>query len=86
MFDIGLPELLVILGIALPVFGSKKLPDLAKGLGKEIKEFKNATEEVKESSQRETRDEGIGMMEGWNSGIMERWERKGNRRPRGIEV
>jgi sec-independent protein translocase protein TatA len=48
MFDIGLPELLLILGIALLVFGPSKLPELAKGLGKAIREFKRATEEIKE--------------------------------------
>jgi sec-independent protein translocase protein TatA len=40
--SIGLPELLVILVIALFLFGPKKIPDLAKGLGEGIKNFKNA--------------------------------------------
>ena len=56
MFDIGLPELLVIVVIALIVFGPNKLPELAKSLGKAMREFKKATEEMKESFQEETKD------------------------------
>ena len=40
--SIGLPELLVILVVAVFLFGGKKIPDLAKGLGEGIKNFKNA--------------------------------------------
>ncbi len=56
MFNIGFPEMLIILAIALIVFGPNKLPELAKSFGKALREFKKATEEVKESFQEETRD------------------------------
>jgi Tat protein translocase TatB subunit len=56
MFNIGLPELLIIVAIALIVFGPNKLPELAKAFGRAMREFKKATEEVKESFEAETRD------------------------------
>jgi sec-independent protein translocase protein TatA len=48
---IGGPELLIILVIILLLFGAKKLPELARGLGKSMKEFKKATQEVQEDFQ-----------------------------------
>ena len=49
MFGIGMQEVLLILVIALIVIGPKKLPDLAKSLGRAYGEFKRATAEIKES-------------------------------------
>jgi len=42
MGKIGLPEVLIILAVVLLLFGGKKIPELMKGLGSGIKEFKNA--------------------------------------------
>jgi TatA/E family protein of Tat protein translocase len=49
MFGIGMPEMLLILAVALLVIGPKKLPDLAKSLGRALGEFKRATSDFKES-------------------------------------
>lgn len=49
MFGIGMPEMILILAVALIVLGPKKLPDLAKSLGRALREFKKATSELKES-------------------------------------
>jgi len=45
MFGLGAQELLLILLIALFFFGGEKLPDIAKGLGQGLREFKRASEE-----------------------------------------
>jgi Tat protein translocase TatB subunit len=49
MFGIGLPELLIIAGLALILIGPKKLPELAKSLGKTLGELRKATDDVKET-------------------------------------
>lgn len=48
MFGIGMPELLIILVVALIVVGPKKLPDMAKSLGKGLSQFRKAADEIKE--------------------------------------
>ena len=54
MFGIGMPEMLLILAVALIVFGPKRLPELAKSLGRALGEFKRATSDLKESIETDT--------------------------------
>ena len=49
MFGIGMPELIVIFVIALLVVGPKKLPELARALGRGFGEFKRATNEIRQT-------------------------------------
>ncbi len=49
MFGIGLPELLIIMALALIVIGPKKLPEIARALGKGMAEFRKASQELKDS-------------------------------------
>ena len=46
MFGIGVQELLLILFIVLVLFGAKRLPELAKGLGTALREFRNAAKDI----------------------------------------
>lgn len=45
VLGLGGPEILLVFAIMILLFGGSKLPELAKGLGKSIKEFKNASRE-----------------------------------------
>ncbi|MCM2264932.1 MAG: Sec-independent protein translocase protein TatB [Desulfuromonadales bacterium] len=55
MFGIGFPELLLIAVIALVVIGPKRLPDLARALGRGFAEFRRATDELKQTFEDEAR-------------------------------
>jgi TatA/E family protein of Tat protein translocase len=57
VFGLGGWEVILILAVVLVLFGAKKLPELAKGLGQGIKEFKKATNEVTSEIQRAADDD-----------------------------
>ncbi|NBX93503.1 MAG: twin-arginine translocase TatA/TatE family subunit [Proteobacteria bacterium] len=52
MFNLGFPEIVLISAIVLLIFGPKRLPELAKGLGKGIREFKKALSQTEEDEQK----------------------------------
>ena len=55
--SIGMPELIIILVIALIIFGPRKLPELGRSLGRSIGEFKRASNELKSTLEEEIRVE-----------------------------
>ena len=57
MFGIGVPELGIILIIVIVLFGAARIPEIAKALGKGIKELKKAGREIKDDIEEVTKDE-----------------------------
>ncbi len=55
--NLGIPELVIILLIVLLLFGAKKLPDLARSLGKSIGEFKKGKDEYDKDEKKKTDDD-----------------------------
>ena len=47
MFGLGGPEIIIVLALGLVLFGAKKLPELGKGLGQGIREFKKGTSDLR---------------------------------------
>ena len=78
MFGIGMTEMLLIAALALIVLGPKKLPDLARSLGKGFAEFKRATNEFKNTMELEARSEEVRQTQ-------ERLQKEGKLKPESAE-
>jgi sec-independent protein translocase protein TatA len=53
--NLGAPEIILIVLVVVIFFGAKKIPELAQGLGKGIREFRKAAREIEEDVQQETK-------------------------------
>jgi sec-independent protein translocase protein TatA len=61
--SIGIQEILLILLIALLLFGAKRLPEIGRGLGKGIREFKKASRDISDKITEESEDKEPGKNE-----------------------
>lgn len=55
MFGLGAGELFLILGVCVLMFGSKKIPQLAKGMGEAVREFQKSRNEMESAESKETK-------------------------------
>jgi sec-independent protein translocase protein TatA len=57
--NIGLPEMMIIMIVALLVFGPKKMPEIGRSIGKAMREFKKSTEDIKDRFEEQIRADDL---------------------------
>ena len=57
MFNLGVPEILLILVVVLLIFGAKKLPDIGRALGKSLSEFKKGMQGLDEPKEKDSHEQ-----------------------------
>ncbi len=76
MFGIGMQELIIIAVVALLIVGPKKLPDLAKSLGKGFSEFRKATDDVKDDLKKTFQEDDDHKKDGPKNALQEQTDTK----------
>jgi TatA/E family protein of Tat protein translocase len=76
MFGLGMPELIIILLIGVLVFGAKRLPEVGRGLGRGIREFRKASSERTGSPEEEAEPEKPPTVDQMEAGSPDGEERK----------
>lgn len=61
MFGLGGPEIVIVLALGLVLFGAKKLPELGKGLGQGIREFKKGTSDLRNDLESSLNDSPVSV-------------------------
>lgn len=62
-FGIGIPEVLIILIVVLLVFGPRRLPEMAKGIGQSVREFRKGIRDIKEDINKEDEPKRVTVVE-----------------------
>ena len=73
MFGLGTPELIVIGVIVFLIFGAKRIPEIGKGLGGAIKEFRDARKDLAKDTQSRRKKRSRSLKPLWRASLQRRW-------------
>ncbi len=73
MFGLGTPELIVIGVIVFLLFGAKRIPDIGKGLGGAIREFRDSRKEISSDTAKQEKKRNRSKRPPWRASLRKRW-------------